>query len=232
VSDRNVQSPDILPTIADVLEIELLWSLDGESAFGPPQTEGPAKEVTAAEGAAERLRFDRTLPEREDTLRLMLARFGCGGKQDRLFAVGPHPELIGRPVKELSVGAAPGCRGELVDADHFSNVDPAGHWLPCYVGGRLVAGADAPGPLDLAIAVNGTIWAVTRTFTVPGLDDVWAAMLPEAALRPGRNQVQAFVVRSSGDRVTLHPLPGAATQSLDESADTRPMSRSSCAKGG
>ena len=40
VSDRNVQSIDVLPTIADALDVELPWQTDGRSAFGEPQPPG------------------------------------------------------------------------------------------------------------------------------------------------------------------------------------------------
>ena len=41
VDDRPVQSIDVLPTIADHLDVDLPWKLDGRSALGPRRPEGP-----------------------------------------------------------------------------------------------------------------------------------------------------------------------------------------------
>ena len=41
IEDRPVLSIDLLPTIADTLEIRLPWKVDGHSALGPPAT-GPS----------------------------------------------------------------------------------------------------------------------------------------------------------------------------------------------
>ena len=60
--------------------------------------------------------------------------------------------------------------------------------------------------MELAVAVNGTVRAVTRTFRLPGLEDAWAAMVPEEAFRQGANDVQVFAVSGKGENITLHPL--------------------------
>jgi hypothetical protein len=58
---------------------------------------------------------------------------------------------------------------------------------------------------DLALAVNGRIRAVGRSF------DLWwkgreyfSFMVPETALRPGRNLVELFEVRPGGALVRLY----------------------------
>lgn len=49
-------------------------------------------------------------------------------------------------------------------------------------------------PVELAIAVNGVVRAVTRTYALPDLKDRWTALVPECALGTGDNDVQIFVV--------------------------------------
>ena len=41
VVDANVWTVDVLPTIADVLDVEIPWAVDGRSALGEPRPEGP-----------------------------------------------------------------------------------------------------------------------------------------------------------------------------------------------
>ena len=41
VDDRNAWAVDLLPTIAEVIDAEIPWEVDGISALGPPREEGP-----------------------------------------------------------------------------------------------------------------------------------------------------------------------------------------------
>ena len=52
---------------------------------------------------------------------------------------------------------------------------------------------------DLAVAVNGRIRAVGRSFRLRGRRTEYFSMLvPETSLRPGRNRVELFEVGSRG----------------------------------
>jgi hypothetical protein len=201
VSDRNVQSADVLPTIARVLGVEIPWRCDGSSAIPPCPLESPRKELLPEEPGAARLAFDPALPEQAAALRRLLEL------RERGFAPAPrYRQLLGRSVAELQPQKTAFCQGELVLGEQLAHVDPAGHWLPCYLGGRLHPGPQTPLPLDLAIAVNGAVAAVTRTFCFPGFEDAWAAMVPERALQAGQNRVQVFVIKDVGNRVQLFPV--------------------------
>lgn len=205
ISDRNAQSTDVLPTIAEVLQVELPWTPQGASLRDPSRPECPEKEIAPDEESNDRLAFDAAFPQKYETLGRMLARFGSGGKPDGLFRIGPHGELVGHRPEEFDTAAASGCRIELVHPEYFADVDLDGRWLPCYIGGRVRPAPETPLPVELAIAVNGTIRAVTRTFLIAGLEETWAAMVPEEAFRPGRNEVRVLVVSSAGNRVVLNP---------------------------
>ena len=64
----------------------------------------------------------------------------------------------------------------------------------------------APPGQDIAIAVNGRVVAVTRSFEHDG-DTLISAVTPEDAYRPGENSVRVYVVRGSGDGTVLTELP-------------------------
>ena len=209
VSDRNVQSFDVLPTIADVLQIEMPWTADGSSVFGPATKEPFQKEIAPDEDSEDRIAFEGAFEEKYETLQRMLAVFGSGRKPGGLFRIGPHNDLVGRRVEEFGPTDTSPCtlKPAGVDGDcwseRFANVDLDEHSLPCHIGGRLCLTPETPLPLDLAIAVNGTIRAVTRTFQVKGFDNAWAAMVPEEAFQPGENTVKVFVVSSAGEQLRL-----------------------------
>jgi hypothetical protein len=84
-------------------------------------------------------------------------------------------------------------------------VDESSGFLPSYLEGKLT-GSGATGG-TLAIAVNGRIAAVTRTFRQSG-ETRFAALLPEASLVTGSNSVDVFRVLPAGPSLRLERLQG------------------------
>ena len=82
----------------------------------------------------------------------------------------------------------------LAGASRFEDLRLTASVVPANVDGT-VEGADAK--RDLAIAVNGRIAAVTRTFRLDGATR-FAAVLPDWALREGANDVTVLGVDSGG----------------------------------
>ena len=74
--------------------------------------------------------------------------------------------------------------------------------VPCYIGGRVLPEGDMKLPLTLAIAVNGTVRAVTKTTAIDGLRDCWAALVPEDSFRDGENEIRVFVVETGAGKGT------------------------------
>jgi hypothetical protein len=104
-----------------------------------------------------------------------------------VFAIGPHRELLGRTVASLPARASD--VSVSVDGESlFRAVDLRSLLSPAHVTGRV-----SRGPLDLAVAVNGRIAAVTRTFSADG-DAHFAAFAPESFFRQGSNRVEVFAV--------------------------------------
>ena len=64
-----------------------------------------------------------------------------------------------------------------------------------------------PAGRDLAIAVNGRIAALTKSFHLAtGDQTLFAAMVPESSFHTGRNRVELFELRDAGARLTLRSL--------------------------
>lgn len=206
VSDRNVESIDILPTMAAALEIRLPWTPEGASALDASLPERTVKVIAAGPSHPDRWSCGAKFEEKYTALGQLLEGFGSDAASPGLFRIGPHSELVGRPLAQCRVARdVAGCV-ELAGAAHLAHVRPDDGWLPCYLGGRVTSPTPTPLPMDLAVAVNGTIRAVTRTFHLPGLEDAWAAIVPEEVFRQGANDVQVFAVSGRGENTTLHPL--------------------------
>jgi hypothetical protein len=91
----------------------------------------------------------------------------------------------------------------MANAALAADVDPAEEILPTRVTGRLVGGR--PGAMrDLAVAVNGRIRAVGRSFRLRGRRaEYFSLLVPESALRAGANEVQLLEVRPGGELARL-----------------------------
>lgn len=202
VDDRNVESIDILPTMARELGLELPFPVDGSDFSDPEAPRRPRK--TMMRGDGELIVIDPGFPEKFESLRRMLEAFGSGTGEDRLWSFGPSPELIGRPVEQLPRGASTGVQLQLFTPSRSSGSQSADCW-PCYISGRVIAGGSRPGPLTLAVSIDGQISGVTHTSTDSRIDDLFAVLVPETMLRGQDPDLQVFAVRGRDAAYVLEP---------------------------
>lgn len=208
VSDRNVETIDILPTLAGILGVDVPWPVDGQSALNlelPERSQKIAYAATRSYKLGERHVYDaQALARRDDALQFKLEHFGANSGTDRLLRIGPRPELLGRRVEELPrEDPQPHWTARLDAASDLDDVDPGAAWVPAHVTGTLRLSADAPGRLDLAIALNGVVRATTRSYGREGDRAKFTALLPESVFEPGRNRVEVFAMGEGGP---LRPL--------------------------
>ncbi|MCG8589518.1 MAG: sulfatase-like hydrolase/transferase [Proteobacteria bacterium] len=197
VDRRNAETIDVLPTLADLLEAPLPWSVDGTSLLGPAPARPVKRIVQPDEGVVELAwpgdYLSQPLAEKE-------ALFGRDPDVARIFAVGPLSELHGRLVTEFPVVPGRG-RAEVDQAQWLRAVDPESGTVPAYLTGAIVeAGAETQA--TLVIAVNGVIGSSVRTHrSADGLR--FAALVPPSLLQPGANRVDVYRVRGAGTRLRL-----------------------------
>jgi hypothetical protein len=197
ISDRNVESIDILPTITDLLGIELQLPIDGQSVSDDAARERPEKTLyTGLTLGGAPIRVPPTILSNSSARQELRRRFGDSNDPDGLFRIGPHSELVGRRVADLSAGADSPVEIALSRAGSVYTQDRAA-LVPCYFEGRIVAPKEYRTPVELAIAVNGIIRATTRTYRIEGYRDRFAAMISEAALNEGPNDVAYYAITGS-----------------------------------
>ncbi|HBL16201.1 MAG: hypothetical protein A2X36_11455 [Elusimicrobia bacterium GWA2_69_24] len=146
------------------------------------------------------------LPAPGPALRRKLRLFGTGAlRPDGLFRFGPDGDLVGRPVSAYQSGSGGvELRWDAADAS----------FVPAYVRGTI-AGRPAGGLPRLAVAVDGTIWAVGRAFPWKGRETGFAVLVPESALRTGVARVEVFELSGAGDGRRLR-LPGGSVKLAEE----------------
>jgi hypothetical protein len=134
-------------------------------------------------------------------VRRRLRQLGSGDWASLFTAFGPHRELIGRPVAD--VGAASGIRGRLTLARSFAHVRRRSGVVPTQIAGRI-HGSGPGHERDIAVAVNGRIVAVGRSFHLRGQAvESFSVMVPEDTLREGRNRIEVLEVADNGRMALL-----------------------------
>ena len=212
VDDSIVRTLDVVPTVADLLDVQVPWGQDGYSAFS--EVTRARDEVALPTRSFRRiLSIDREEFEqrREEVRRRRADKFGSGARSERLFGdpwasayrIGPHPELLGRRVPSAAIARSSGVHGELANAGLLADVRPSERILPTRVTGRL-QGSPPGAARDLAVVVNGRIRAVGRSFHLRGRrPEFFSLMVPESALRRGRNRLELLEVQPDGGLVSL-----------------------------
>ncbi len=205
LSDRNVELVDVLPTIVEVLGLEAPWPMDGSSVFATTP-ERPTKRIFQGPNKRRGLTFDAAeMDARYQTVERMVEAFGPSSDPLARYRIGPHPELLGRPLSELAVATEPRGRVRLRRPESYRDVDPASGSVPALVAGTVRSQELEHGPLKLALAVGDAVWATTwARQTKPSRAD-FSAMVPESAFAAGRNRVQAFVISGPPEQPRLIP---------------------------
>ena len=153
--DRTAETIDILPTIADLLDTELPWEVDGTSLVGPvPEARRAGHLRQGRDGEHGR-------PPTSTSSRSSTTSGTASGRGDhlQLYGLGPDGALIDEP------------RGRGRPA---SGEDPEACWSPLdpvpgttgWVSGRIET--DQEGALDLGVVVGGRIAGTT---TVDGTQE-------------------------------------------------------------
>ena len=78
--------------------------------------------------------------------------------------------------------------------------------LPCLLRGRVQVESPSQLPVAMAVAVNGKIRAVTRTYVLEDHKEQWFAMLPEDAFTAESFDLQLFQISTVDDRIQLAPV--------------------------
>jgi hypothetical protein len=147
-------------------------------------------------------------------VRRKTAWFGSGGGRnpEALYRIGPHTELVGRRAADVPRMGTGEDDGESPHAtiDQTSDlrfVDPTSRFIPGQITGTIERGHPGGGR-PVALAVNGTIAATGRTFSLDGTPEVenFELIVPESAFRRGSNEVRVLEIVPGTGGPALRPL--------------------------
>jgi len=187
VSDLNVETVDIVPTIASALSTTVPYAVDGHSILDSVGAlDRPKTFIRRGIGRVNIEKHDELEKRQYVSLEQRLVDFPLG-----LYALGPHKSLVGLPLSVVETHSADETLIRLDNPQSFASVDVESHTLPLYVRGAMIEGSDER--VSLAIAVNGVIAATTQSYLEHDVR-VFASMVPEELLVSGANDVKVFVI--------------------------------------
>jgi hypothetical protein len=190
VDDRLVSSIDILPSIADVLGVDLPFAVDGQSFFDQSGTPRKSSDIVGLDAGTIAISTDERT--RLASLERKFHRFVPG--LDGLYRVAPDGlhDLLGTPAAGEQARGAFALINQLAG---FDDVRLEAAEIPAVASG--VVDGLGPGPHVLAVALNGRVVAITRTFTRAD-KPFFTAVLPPHSFRAGRNDLAVFVATGEG----------------------------------
>ncbi len=188
IQDRRVETIDILPTMAQILNASLPWEVDGQSALNPDLPDRVSRVLVRREGARQE-KFQLDITKEDTALQRKLALFGSGTGFDRVFQFGPYAGLIGKRADEIGVGKR--INVALKDEASYRNVDLNANVQPVFISGEIRESLE---PTTVVISVNNIVRAVTRSFSTGSKGSKFGAVVPEASFHQGRNEVVVYAL--------------------------------------
>jgi hypothetical protein len=219
VDDGLVRSIDLVPTVAEQLEVDVPWRLDGRPIRPGGATDGEVRLFRWEENLLDPDDGDFVTVDAEDGYERMLDEPPARQGDDELavYRLGDHGDLVGQRVEDLPLRDPVTEDGVVDHVPELASVDLEGDEVPAYLSGESrLRGLDP----YYAVAVNGVVggWAhaYLPQLLPPGLDASyleqprlrqWWTMVPPSLLRDGRNRVELLRMGlEEGVGRVLHPV--------------------------
>jgi hypothetical protein len=201
VETSPVRTMDVLPTVADALDIEIPWEHDGTSLLDvSSDTDIPTVRARAG-GEVALTDVEQGVRDSSDRMHEV---FGTASGSLDPYSVGDYDLLLGATPDEVQLQSS-GLSASVDEAWRLSHVAPrTGFFVPGFLHGDLI------GPVDpeaqVAVSVNGEIRTVIPVFDADGSGARFNAIIPDEAFVAGFNDLSLFQVSGSPDDPELETI--------------------------
>jgi hypothetical protein len=192
VVDAHVRTVGVLPTIAHVVGARMPEQVLSASLLRPMPAQVDLVAVRSWLGGSVRVGIEEFARMRRASIARKLRLFGPEGSE--LTGARPHPELIGRPARDLPRSVWTRAEAAIDQEDELRSTDRSSGFVPALLTGRIRShGTNGPEG-SVLISVNGRVVA-SAPLRRHGDAAEFTVLVPEISLRPGANRVEAYVGR-------------------------------------
>jgi hypothetical protein len=201
IDDYRAETIDVLPTIADVLGIDVPWATDGVSLFSDAR---PQRTESQIEGSKGTVVFGVDGSEARAIATRKVEHFGTDGP----FSLAPfgQADLLGVAISSLAIDDKGTYSAFVANPASYKDVDADGALLPAWVKGALTAPDAEYRHRIIAVVMNGRIVAITRTHETEEGNTAFGAMVPPESFVDGDNAITLLLIEGSGDTRTFTAL--------------------------
>lgn len=197
IDDYRAETIDILPTITDVLDVQVPWRVDGTSLVSSGR---PERTSTTMRGPDGNVTFDTSGTEKLEV---------ASWKEEWFVSRSPysltppgHGNLLETPLEEVATVTDDSLTVRLDHPEWYTDVDLDSDPFPARLTGTLASSSRSVDAAVLAVSLNGHIEAVVRAYNEDGTTRFQAMLSPDA-FQSGDNEVRVLLVRGSGAEQTL-----------------------------
>ena len=196
--DYRAEIIDVLPSMTDVLQIDVPWAMEGVSLFSNDRPERTQSEINGAKGV---IVFGVDGSEALALARRKIEHFGSDGP----FGLAPpgYGDLLGVSVTSLTLQETEEFSARLFNASNYQDVDLDAPALPTWVRGIVSTPEEQYQHLIVAAAVNGEIAAITRTFETDKGETAFGMMIPPDSLQTGDNDISLLLIQTTNETRTF-----------------------------
>lgn len=210
IVDEPVEAIDAFPTILDVLQVQSVPRVDGRSIVKPDTTRRPGKRFVNQDTGLLLLSPDYPVQVPQADWPLLSNQVA-----DRVAELGDPGHRTGRLVSEFKQGPPLDCQIDWMPGVVRGRERVAGKTL--YLAGQIQIGlpptegspgtlSPPPAPLTLALALDGKIVCVTRTFLERREAGLFQMLLPGDQHGPAKHAA-LFVVEDDKGETVLRSCP-------------------------
>jgi hypothetical protein len=191
VRDEPASTIDVLPSLVDLLDIEVDWTFDGHSLF-----DGSEPSVDRLLTSDLQDLFDHVAEEQE--------AFRTGEDWDDLAAIGVLGDLVGTSVPDYRVGGPSELSWSLDHREALDDASATDGRVPVLMTGT-VDGTDGEPP-DLVVAIDDHIAGTIGGYRPRDGEWGFSGILGPPGARGEGETVVAYEVERAADGIVLHPV--------------------------
>jgi hypothetical protein len=202
LDQRNWSHVDLTATISDALHVKFPQQLDGQSGLEAPRT---TTDKPWFNTPGKKLLIPDPVGNYQKVIKGYGGVLGNATSSAAFYKLGPRPDLIGKKLSAMTVGAnSPLTLALNGSVKSSAKAVTATSTVPTMVWGKL--NGKASGQV-VAIVVNGTIGAVVPTYADNGEPLAIEALVPPNLWHNGANDIEAYTLSGSGSTTQLHHAP-------------------------